>query len=582
MNDWCYNCGNPINNNGEFCSDKCKLELEKEREQERIEAEKELAKDNAILDRGYIVIQAEDDKLDCFYLSGNSNWVQLLQGYISELDLSDYRTAWNITTIQQSPTSGIIFCLADWVANGQRGSDRLSLLAPFEVENDNHAMTAPQILPDFYPCFYLHTLVTEIMENAGLKIAGTLTEDALYKSKVIGPESPLMTREVTLAKITATGVDQAFVGGVETRYTGLTETSDPDGLFASNTYTANKYTSIIFEVSPVYVTYSLTNYLVIKKNGVAVFYFNNTASSIPVITTHSIPCAPGDQFDFYITRSTNGNEKIPSLKIYESSMIWPRDWVEPQFFLPKMKSIDIIKYLINFFCCSVHFDQFSKTLTLNVIDKIKKEDSDDWSDKYINHGVDYSDINKNNYIKWSGGGLSDYIGDYNRRTNVDFAHGNIETGKDTKENGTIVTFPFSPTVVRVNENNYALLNAPLAKLSTNETMTYTAFNAVNATVTAVTGSIDAAEVSYGSHQYIRVYNKTKSIGIFIASDINRVSSNLNIRFYANQPSLVNGRVSTVTIEYIKGFRIFTVKREALSSLRNVINFERGNYRCIQT
>lgn len=60
MDNWCYNCGNPISNDSEFCSDKCKLELEKEREQERIEAEKELAKDNAILDELKSILSTED------------------------------------------------------------------------------------------------------------------------------------------------------------------------------------------------------------------------------------------------------------------------------------------------------------------------------------------------------------------------------------------------------------------------------------------------------------------------------------------------------------------------------------------
>lgn len=519
-------------------------------------------KNNVVLDSGYIVIQSEDDKLDCFYLSGNANWIQSLQYYISEMDLSDYRTAWNITNIQASPTSGIIFCLADWVANGQKGGDRYSLLAPFEVENDDHTLTQPQILPDFYPCFYLHSLVTEIMERSGLKLSGSILDDPLYKSKAIGPESPLMTRDVTLSKIVLGGAAQTVGStGVEEQYINFTETSDPDGLFASNTYTANKYTSIIFQWTNRAVsamgTLSTTNYFMIKKNGSPVFYFNNGTSSIPVETTHSIPCAPGDRFTFFYNVNSAGSRAF-AINIYESAQIWPRDWVEPQFFLPKIKAIEIVKYLINFFCCSVSFDQFSRTISMNVIDKIKKEDAEDWSDKYLGHGVDYSDINKNNFIEWAGSGLSDYVTSYNRRTNLDFAHGNIETDKDTKEDGTIVKFPFVPTVVRENTNGAILLNAPLAKLTTNESLTFTSFNATNATVTAVVGSIDAAEVQYGSHQYIRVYNVNRNDGVFIASDINRLSGNLLIRFY-DSTGYTSGRINTFTIEYIKGLRIFTVK-----------------------
>ena len=45
------------------------------------QALKRLDHSGNVLDRGYIVIQDErEDSLNCFYVSGNSNWVQMLQG----------------------------------------------------------------------------------------------------------------------------------------------------------------------------------------------------------------------------------------------------------------------------------------------------------------------------------------------------------------------------------------------------------------------------------------------------------------------------------------------------------------------
>jgi hypothetical protein len=65
---------------------------------------------------------------------------------------------------------------------------------------------------------------------------------------------------------------------------------------------------------------------------------------------------------------------------------------------PQMKAIEIIKYVIFKFGCVASFDEFTQTLTLNIVDKFKKEDAEDWSEYIVDYKIQYNQ-NQNNYIR---------------------------------------------------------------------------------------------------------------------------------------------------------------------------------------
>jgi hypothetical protein len=113
------------------------------------------------LDQGYIVIQGEDgDQLNCFYVSGNSNWLQLLSGLITELDFSgklngkNYNTLFDKSTIVSlsSSTEGIAFPFVDWCFAKKKGNNIYieSGVDVSWVDIDNDPLK-PVI--QFYPCF---------------------------------------------------------------------------------------------------------------------------------------------------------------------------------------------------------------------------------------------------------------------------------------------------------------------------------------------------------------------------------------------------------------------------------------------
>src|SRR6478736_2984625 len=100
-----------------------------------------------ILDRGYIVIQSEEPKsLNCFYVSGNSNWINLLTGLITDLNWDSYLVQINKANVlsKASATSGITFPYVDWSYDLKNGFNTRDATNDVEVS-----------FQDFYPCLYL-------------------------------------------------------------------------------------------------------------------------------------------------------------------------------------------------------------------------------------------------------------------------------------------------------------------------------------------------------------------------------------------------------------------------------------------
>lgn len=519
-------------------------------------------RNGTIIDRGYIVIQGEDnDTIECFYLGGNSNWIQSVQGLITELDLSQYARLWTTTTMQTvTNASGIIFPLADYVSNGKRGSTGYSMLTPTEIKAEPNSEASPKIIPDFYPCFYIHSLVDEIMEQNGLKLGGNITDDAFYKSLVIGPYSAILKRVVTLGRIYAIGGNFSSTAGATEKYTSFTEVEDPDSLFASNTYTSDKRTGIIFYVSRDF-TVTASNYLSIYKNGAEEYRFPPDNPSYPDLQlTHSFACLPGDRFELYVRRSSNTTTVLNELYIYESEIVWPRDYVEPVNFLPKLKSIDVLKFIINYFGCSVYFDSYSKTVEINIIDKFKREDAHDWSEYFLSASYAYDKTAKNNYILFSPAGVTEEIERYNHLNKVDFAGGNIETAKDSKEDRYLVRFPFSPSNTQENNNGFWLPNIPLVRLSDSVQFNFTSTTGSGASdLDVFVCPLGGATVGESRYEYVRI-RTSQSDGYFISSASQVVGTDLNVFVLTKNSGFSVGEIWRQNIEYLNQVRIMAVRQ----------------------
>jgi len=115
---------------------------------------------------------------------------------------------------------------------------------------------------------------------------------------------------------------------------------------------------------------------------------------------------------------------------------------------PDMKAIDIIKWLCFKFGCIPVFDEYSQTLSLNIIDKIKKEDALDLSEHIQKYKIQYNQY-QNNYLRIAEAPEND-IQVYNTQ-NPDSLFGelNIESQKSDGSTQDLYEDPFAPVADNV-------------------------------------------------------------------------------------------------------------------------------------
>lgn len=476
-----------------------------------------MMRDGNIFMRGAIVIQSDyGDYLDCYFVSGNSNWISLLSALITTLDLSAYITQLNKATIasKTSATSGIIFPMADWAyAYQKNGSD----FYQYPITDQ----TGSTSFFDFYPCLYLHTLVTEIFQQNGLKISGSVLDDPLYKSFIVTPTNGQMQRP-PFKDMTANGSLQVYAFSASyQKYTSFTETSDPDNLFSNNTYTANKTASM-------YVTLTITSFfstdvvtIDIYKNGVSVYSAPFPAVVAPYIFTSSLlTYVYGDTFEVYVKSASGAFQLTLNLLIETPVVIGPGDFIDPKYFLPSLACLEVVKFVINYFGCEAYFNQYSKTVRVDIIDKIKLEDAEDWSEYYQSHRNEYSVVQaENNYIRFKENGADESIVNYNASHLTDYGDGNITTGNRIKVENELAKYPFSPSSFGQSLNSMFLTSVPLITLADSgkpQAYTFTIDPGFPANSTQF--SWGAASDIIPSGEVIRITNSNgASLGFFISS-----------------------------------------------------------------
>jgi hypothetical protein len=429
-----------------------------------------------ILDSGYIVIQSEDDRfLKCFYVSGNSNWLQLLEGLITELDFSgvtngkNYVKQFNRTNVIATSTEGIVFPFIDWCFAKKKGNNTY-LEANYneswvDVNND---LNFPLI--QFYPCFFVHSLASEIFNQAGIKKEGNLFQDQLYKSLALPPVNGLLKRDA-FKKVLLNGSSQTYSGGagVYEKIKGLTlRQSDPTTWDDIN----KRFITPIQCISYVYVTMtdgpSNNQRIRIRKNSALLSAVQTVQLGIKkrfVLSNLFTSENPGDYFEIETTNTvTSPFNASFDIEFEIPENVLANDYINPNNFLPAIQSIDIIKFLINFFGCAVHFDSTSKTITITVIDRLKIEDSYDWSKYYISHSTYYVENAAHNFINWLDSSPDTIIKKYNQTHTLKFGDGDIQTSNSLLDQKQISELPFEPSASDVSYNGVYSLNIPLINL----------------------------------------------------------------------------------------------------------------------
>lgn len=295
--------------------------------------------------KGFIVIQRDlGTELDCFFISGNANWFEVLKFSCRDIRNPDYTVFWDSQTgtgigLLSGIRSGICFPVIDWWSGGQRFSQYFGNVLLRQAASDVNI----QFL-DLFPCLFVHTLLEEIAKVADIRLAGSLLTDGTFKNLIVTPGSPDITDP-------ATGFD-----------------------------------------------------IVPNMAGVV------TSANTSYVTIGAIA--------------------------------------------PDMKALDLVKWLVVSFGCLATYDIYTKTLTLDLSIKRKKEDAKDWSEYLKSFTVDYDRINQHNYIR-SRQGPEKALKAYNENTLLKYGELDIQSLKTDGSEKTLYESPFCSVKDVIGTSNFA-------------------------------------------------------------------------------------------------------------------------------
>lgn len=504
--------------------------------------------------RGYIAIQDDDtNDLSCFFISGNSNWINLLGGFITELDYSDYQVQIANLSNFKSLNSGIVFPVHDWLYNLNKSSKF------FVLDNllDGNNNTFNEIMP----CFYLKSLVQEIFEQSEIKFNGTLFNDFLYNSLLVGPITANIKRQ-PVNNVTAIGSNQAYASAPNyVKYTSLTAQIDPESTISSGSYIAPRSSVITYKIDINSRSVGTSPTIKIQKNGVDQGSKDVTTSSYYEL---SFPVYKGDIVDILVKSNTSAGSWNVDLTVSTNTNIGYLDYVTPNSFLPKYKSIDIVNFIVNFFGCSVYFDDVGKVISINIIENFKREDSYDWSNYYLAHSVRYTIENaKHNYVLF-GDSDDSTIQSYNLNNEIDFANGDIQTGNEFKFSKDLFKIPFSPSYFGQEKSGAWMSSFPLISFQDSGTsITFTDIASSGGLASYNVGSTNSFTVG----EVYRIVEDDKDVGY--ASVRSKTSD--RVVFYRNWPGDTTGTLYKQTATFNSKGPALLVNNPNI----NVSNFQTG-------
>lgn len=438
-----------------------------------------LIRNGNTLSRGNIVIQNIDaDTLDCYFISGNTGWFNDFQFNIQELNLNDHVRTWNYTNMvaTKSATGGIIFPLIDFAYKNEKFYQTFSTYMNREI-TENGSTEYVNWFSDFYPCFYLHTLIDEISKDSGYKFSGSLMTDALYLSALIVPGSGALK------------VSDIFIKQREA-FANLPVDESPADVFATiipfkevydgdkNLYSNYKWTSdgtYLIEITvKITVTVNQAYNIKIYKNGAYVGASGLLAfTGVSAVYTSIQSATPGDYYEVWMEEDTGlgftytisaGSSVLYTIK----DQVIVNHPIIPNVILPSTKAIEVIKSIALRFCCAVTFDQFTKTISLNPIDKITT--SEDWSDYLVGYKYLYQYGFKNNYIKVES---SSEFEVYNNNQTEGYGGVNISTDFEVNMDQTLFTDPFGAARDEINETGHGMLQPYIELVSAEDGDSFT-------------------------------------------------------------------------------------------------------------
>lgn len=435
--------------------------------------------DGEILYRGFI--RVEDIDYDnrfykCSFFSGNSNWISKLTGQVSDADFSQYDVDIKLANIQASwsNTSGVIFPFFDSGNLVSRSNQRT-------VEED------------WSPCIFAKDVIRKIFNSHSIKLQGELLDDWTYNNLLICAnthnETEVEDRTIFANKTAIQNLPSTTLTLIKFEdVTHYPYYNSPKVNYSTvdYSYTADIKCKLKIDLHFEIVFGIYTFQLVLYKNGANVFAtdnINNSKGTIRDFTLY-VDVVPGDKIQIYgfenitggLVQLVNGTLKVSPVFIYGvlGNNIVPK-WSQQQF----------VTNILSLFNVVTDFDQYSKTLTINLFDKLSSKKSNklpdtlrvtnsDYVEFIDNYGVNNNFVyqessddevkkyNVGNFIKYGGGTIK--VDNQFLKPSVDFLESdftsptsylNRQFGNISLERTTIFTYENgdSPSITSVSNNS---------------------------------------------------------------------------------------------------------------------------------
>lgn len=343
-----------------------------------------------IVYKGYIRIEKILQKIECSFFSGNNNWFNRITGQLSDLNLSQYDNdiTESVILASRDNDSGYTFPFVD------HGGLLTRSFADLKVE-------------DFLPAIYIKTVFARIFIEAGIKITGELINDWTFNNATLltGPlQSRLDDRTSYAGKTSPTVI---FIDGVDppqsfkvnwdtvTRYPYF-DGSQGNFDIVNERYTADVPMSV--EVEVFLDHYVIDLQLWIYKNGAPYKQIGYHAFEGPFVTSTTgkfrMNLEAGDYIETYtvvdLIDPISGDWTIYGGYMRVTPVFLYHFWGDS--IVPQWSKQTFVSNILRMFNALTSYSEATKTLTINLFEKLKSKDPIDISEYISDVEVDYSDF----------------------------------------------------------------------------------------------------------------------------------------------------------------------------------------------
>ena len=352
----------------------------------------ELRNESGTLYAGYTLVEVINQGIQCSFFSGNSDWFEILSGNIRELaDSKTNQYTGSAISDSASRTSGVYF----------------PVINPGTLDNRKSFIVD---VFDYHPFMYVKSAIDMALARNSLKLTGDLIQEWRYQRLIMGTgysqqdeinkSTSKIGKDVQGPINDASGIVQLTFSGDDTPYF-----NSPNNNFSTHRYTAdrNMNVKVVITISgscpqgPVPCPIALVlngSALTTIEDGIS-FSFGviGGTSPPPVKLEYEMYLGAGDYLEAWVDVLPNpiGAQVTIEDGFFEVTPQFIFEFKQSEI-LPPWTGSQLLINVFKMFNCIVTYDQFSRTITANLFERIKEKPPIDISDFVESIEYDFVDF----------------------------------------------------------------------------------------------------------------------------------------------------------------------------------------------